>query len=130
MVFIDSNVWVAYLNKEDKFHQHALRVLSSIKKMESVFVTTGIVHEVVNYFFKLKGKEKAEEYLSFFLNAPNTEIIIVDELLWQKTINLFKKYSISLTDAQIIAAMQQKQDKIIYSFDRHFDQVKEIKRIH
>ena len=129
MVFVDSNIWISYLNKNDKFHVRSLRALASIRQSSVIYITSGIVYETVNYLFKLSGKKIAESCLDFFLTSPQIEIILPTEDTWTKTINLFRKYELSLTDAQIVACMQEKDDKEIYSFDRHFDEIKGIKRI-
>lgn len=128
MVFVDSSVWVAYLSKDDARYAHSLRVLGSMKS-EQLFVTSGIVFEVINFFFKMKGKALALGFLEFFQTSPVIEIIHPDELLWEQTVKIFSEHELSLTDAQIIAAMKKSGDKELVSFDRHFDQFKWVKRI-
>ncbi|MFH1391752.1 MAG: PIN domain-containing protein [Candidatus Diapherotrites archaeon] len=129
MAFVDSNIWIAYLNKEDKFHRKSLDVLSRLKRMERIFVSSGIVYEVVNFLFKLKGKKVADGTLDFFLSSPQIEIVVPSDETWEKTVSIFKENELSLTDAQIVACMYEKKEKEIYSFDRHFDTIKSIERI-
>ena len=129
MVFVDSNIWISYLNKNDRFHSSSLRALASIKQSAAIYITSGIVYETVNYLFKLSGKKVSESCLDFFLTSMQIEIILPTESDWIKTIEIFRKNELSLTDAQIVACMQKKGDTEIYSFDRHFDAIKDIKRL-
>lgn len=129
MPFVDSNIWVAYLNSEDRCHARSLKILGEIRKKNDIFVTSGIVHEVVNYLFKFKGKAIAESSLDFFITNLDIEIIFLGNESWSRTVELFKKHELSLTDAQIAACMEQMGDKRLYSFDRHFQQIEWIERI-
>lgn len=129
MVFVDSNIWISYLNKNDKFHARSLMALASIKQSSVIYITSGIVYETINYLFKLSGKKVSESCLDFFLASQQIEIILPADSTWIKTIEIFRKNELSLTDAQIVACMQEKGDKEIYSFDRHFDTIKDITRL-
>lgn len=129
MVFVDSNVWISYLNKEDKFHARALRALAKIRATTTIFVSSGIVYETINYLFKLRGKRIAEDCLNFFLTAPQIEIVLPSYETWVRAIETFRKNEMSLTDAQIVACMEEKQEHELYSFDRHFDSVQGIERL-
>ena len=129
MVFVDSNVWIAYFNKNDKFHPNAIKSFSKIKTFETVYISSGIVFEVVNYLFKVCGKTESERVLDFFLTNPAIDIVFISRISWNETVNLFKANELSLTDAQIVACMLENNDTNIYSFDRHFDNIKGIKRI-
>lgn len=97
--------------------------------MERIFISAGVVYEVVNFLFKLKGKKVAEGSLDFFLSSPQIEIIVPSHETWIKTVDIFKENELSLTDAQIVACMKERGEEEIYSFDRHFDAIKSIKRI-
>jgi predicted nucleic acid-binding protein len=129
VAFVDSNIWISYLNKEDKFHRKAVGVLSRLRKMEKLFVSSGVVYEVVNFLFKLKGKKVAEGTLDFFLSSPQIKIIVPSSETWVKTVAIFKENELSLTDAQIVACMMEQEERKIYSFDRHFDNIKSVERI-
>jgi predicted nucleic acid-binding protein len=130
MVFVDSNVWIAYFNKNDKFHPNAIKSFSKIKTFETVYISSGIVFEVVNYLFKIYGKIESRRVLDFFLTNSAIEIVFISRIAWDKTVNLFKENELSLTDAQIVACMFENKDTEIYSFDKHFDKINGIKRIY
>ena len=128
MVFVDSCVWISYLNSEDELHLKALRVLGSLES-EQIFVTNGVVFETVNYLFKKGGKKPASSALAVFESTKTIEIIHTDEKLWEQTVKVFSENELSLTDAQIVSAMKKLGDSELVSFDKHFDQVKWLKRI-
>ena len=131
MVFIDSNVWIGWLNENDRHYAKSCEIFDRFKgDLEiKILVTSGIVYETVNHLFKIGGKNKAEKALELFLITPNVRILFLSDEFWEKVIQKFRLYNVGLTDAQIIAAMEEMNDAKIYSFDGHFDQVKWIKRI-
>lgn len=130
MVFVDSNVWIGFLNSDDRHSKRANELFDKINQLPIIYVTSGIVHEVVNHLFKIKGKDAALFALKLFLSTPNIELFLLTEELWQAEINLFAHYTMNLTDAQIVAAMKENGETEIISFDAHFDQVEGIQRIY
>ena len=129
MAFVDSSFWIAYLRASDRHHAEALRLVEEIQLLEKIYVTSGIVHEVVNHLFKADGKRKALETLRLFLVTPNIEIIFLNEPVWEAEIAYFTQFDFSLTDAQIVAAMETKADPDLYSFDKGFGQIEWLTRI-
>ena len=127
-MFVDSNVWIAHVNKRDKWRAHAEKIMEEIKFKE-VRVTKGIVLETVNFLFRKNGKSAAEKMLDAFTLGAEIEIVETTEAVWQKALEYFRKYELSLVDAEIVAHMEAWGDKKLYSFDRGFDQVKWIERI-
>ena len=128
MVFVDSCVWISYLNVRDDNHFRALRILGSLEN-EQIFLTGGIVFETVNYVFKKLGKDPAISALEFFESSPAVSVIHTgfDDLVQAGII--FKQHELSLTDAQIVAVMKKTGNSALVSFDKHFDQIKWVKRI-
>src|SRR3989338_1817244 len=132
MVFVDSNVWIGYFNSNDKHHPKSFNIINAIKENQEIkviYVTSGIVHEVVNHLFKIRGEDFARRTLSIILSLPKLQILFLTDILWEKTIENFNIYKMGLTDAQIVSAMSVTEDNSIYSFDGHFDQVKWIRRV-
>lgn len=131
MVFVDSNFWIGFLNIDDKHSKRASELSSKLENAEEkIYVTSGIIHEVVSHLFKTKGKTTATRVLTLFLSTPNIEILFLTDFLWRREIDIFVDREMDLTDAQIVAAMEEKHDLFIFSFDSHFDQIREIKRIY
>ncbi len=129
MPFVDSNIWIASENENDKNNERAVELVLKIKDLDKAFVTSGIVHEVVNYLFKIKNKYAAMRMLDFFLEAENIEIKLLNPDTWNRTIKRFRELNLSLTDAQIIACMEEEQDNELYTFDPGFKQYKWLKII-
>ena len=131
MVFVDSNVWIGWLNQNDRHHQKASVIFDQFKNevfIEKIYVTSGIVHDVVNHLFKIKGKETAEKALDLFLTTPSISILFLTDDIWKITIENFYQHTFGLTDAQIVAAMEMTGENTLVSFDQHFDQIPWIKR--
>ncbi|MBI5228430.1 type II toxin-antitoxin system VapC family toxin [Candidatus Micrarchaeota archaeon] len=131
MVLVDSNVWIGYFNSNDRHHEKALQIISSFRTNgdREIYITSGIIHEVINHLFKIKGSQFARKTLETVLSLPNLRILFLSDSLWQRTIENFNLYEMGLTDAQIVSVMEEKKETILYSFDGHFDQVKWIKRV-
>lgn len=130
MAFVDSSFWIGYIRARDQHHFRSLELIPEIRSLDKIYVTSGIVHEVVNHLFKSESKQKASEFLNFFSTSVNVEIIFLNDKLWENTIAYFTQYNFSLTDAQIVSAMEEKGEHQLYSFDRGFDQVHWLERIH
>lgn len=61
------------------------------------------------------------------LNTANLHLD--DQELILSALYLFEKSSMDFIDAYNAAVMEQKGVKVIYSYDKHYDQVPEIKRL-
>ncbi|MEK6954425.1 MAG: type II toxin-antitoxin system VapC family toxin [Candidatus Micrarchaeota archaeon] len=121
MPYADSNIFIAYFNVNDYFHQRSLKLMEELRGKEFK-ITLAVVFEVVNYMLKRRGKAAASDALLFFRNAPNVELIFEGKASWEETLKLFNKYELSLTDAEIAASMGKRGENELYTFDTDFEQ--------
>jgi len=130
-MFIDSVIWIAYKNRNDSWHQKARDLLPSmLATSERAYVTDYIVLETVNHLLRRTAFGTAKETLDMFLRSPRITTIYNEENTFRQTYDLFAKYpGLSITDANIVFHMLRLRERILFSFDRGFDSVKEISRI-
>ena len=125
----DSGVFIGAKLDGDQYSKPASEILENFMhgNISRVFITPYIVAECVNFLLKKSGFEKANEALAYLTGADNIEIIDID-LKNIKTI--FQKYKIlSMGDCSLVALAEKLKIKEIFSFDKHFDSVKEITRV-
>ena len=128
---IDSCIWIAYKSKRDKDHGKAVQIIEQFlnDKLTRVCITDYVIVEVTNFLLRKVNPEMALNTLDLFRKHERIEIVIVDEVLLERSYKLAKKLRISLTDASLIAMMENLEINIIHSFDSGFDRVKWIGRV-
>jgi predicted nucleic acid-binding protein len=73
--------------------------------------------------------ETVEETLEMFTRSPRITTLYNDEDTFQATYDVFLEYpGLSLTDANIVHHMSRFRETTLFSFDRGFDAVKDIRR--
>ena len=131
-MFVDSVVWIGAKLKRDQWHDESIPIINKFlnKEINIVYVTDYIVLESVNFLLRKAGFEVASETLNLFRIHERIKIINVDGGLFERSCEIFTKYSgLSITDASIIAAMEKVGTKKLYSFDGGFDKIKWVERM-
>jgi len=131
-MFIDSVVWIAAKLKRDQWHEKAKKIIQKFlsREIKIVYVNDYIILETVNFLLRKAGFDVALETLNIFRTHKRIRIININSKIFEEACKIFMKYiDLSLTDASIIATMQQLGIKQLYSFDSGFDKVKWIKRL-
>ena len=131
-MFIDSVVWIGAKLKRDQWHDKSITIIKKFlnKDIDIVYVTDYIVLESVNFLLRKAGFEVASETLKLFRIHERIKIINADGGLFERSCEIFAKYSgLSITDAPIIAAMEKVGTKKLYSFDGGFDKIKWVERM-
>ena len=96
---------------------------------ERVYVTDYIVSETVNHILRKASFEAAKETFEMFLRSSRITTVHNDENTFRATYDLFAKYpGLSVTDANIVLQMLRLKERILFSFDKGFDIVKDISR--
>ena len=129
MIFLDSSFLTAYFNKNDQCHEKSLKVANLIKSREKVISNLIISETVTNIGSLLKGKagnivynHLIKNYTIFYDNKNRTN----------NAMKIFLKYDgvFSLADSLSLQIMKENNIIEIASFDRDFDKVKGIIRVH
>lgn len=131
-LFIDSVVWIGAKLKNDQWHQRSVKIINKFvnREIKTAYVTDHIVLETVNFILKKGGFSAALETLRIFENHERIELINVDEITFARASSIFEKFpGLSITDASIVAAMEELEVEQIYSFDKGFDTIDWIVRL-
>lgn len=131
MRLLDTNILLRYfLNDEPEKAQRVLLMLEKIdRNEEKTEINSLVLFECIFTLHKSyhkSPKEIAELLEPIFelrgLHIENREIFL-------QALDVFVSHNISFADAFNVAYMQVNDIKEIYSFDRDFDKIKEIKRL-
>ena len=130
MRFVDSNVFIYVLVKSPKDdYMTAKRILQRIEEGEETITNTAVIQEIIDW---LEYNNKRRE-IETFLAAINSYITMKKaKISWNEimeAIGDMKKYDLDLVDALTLQTMKKNDVKEIYTNDKDFDRVKEVKRI-
>lgn len=131
MIFIDSNVILRFvLNDEPKLSPKAAKIFQKIEKENiTVFLSQIILAEIVYVLlkvYKLKRLDIKEKLLGII--APDT-ISIEDKTILPFAFDVFVSKNVDFEDAFLVALMEKRKIKEIYSFDEDFDKFPQIERL-
>lgn len=137
MRFVDSNIFLhAFLKprrkltqKELNIKEEAQTIVKEIEAGEEVALSTTHISEVVNIIETSLGLEKSLGFLAWIVTKDNIEVYSVGLGHYETSLPLAKENEISANDALAYLFMKNHGLKEIYSFDKHFDQLKDIVRL-
>lgn len=125
-LFIDTNVFVSILNKENNYHE-SKEILKSIHKGKNTGATSVIcIAEILSGFYSKKQNDKAERFLLNIASINNFQILDVNIQIAKETAIIRGKYRIKLPDA-IIAATCKMLGFTLVTKDDEFKKIKEIR---
>ncbi len=102
LTILDSNVWIAFFDKEDSTHERAVRIFKKLKVSE-LAITEYIVLEVATILKKYAGLDVANLFL--FKLAQEGITIIEDKYLLKETIKIFAnsaRDNLSFVDCSLV----------------------------
>ena len=137
MRFIDANVFLyaiikprASLSPTDKNIKRLARdIISRIDSNEKALTTVVHISEVLNILESHTTYDYAIDAAERILSNENLVIETVNKYDYNISIQIAKKYKISMNDALAVFFMQSHKLDEIYSFDKHFDNIEGIKRV-
>lgn len=125
---IDSNLIIRYLAEDDTLKADAVEKLLKKAEKDELEIPDVIIAEIVWVlfsFYKL-AKEEIIEKLEGLLTLENIKL---NRPVLKRTIDFYRKYNISYTDAYLIAYALENNLNTIYSYDKGLDKVKEVRRL-
>ncbi len=102
LTILDSNVWIAFFDKEDSTHKRAVQVFKKLKVSE-LAITEYIILEVATILKKYAGLDIANAFLLKL--AQENIIIIEDENLLKETVKIFAnsaRNNLSFVDCSLV----------------------------
>ena len=134
--FIDSNVFLyAYLKprrkiteKEKKIKSLAREIIERIEDGQELVVTT-VVHisEILNIIEDRLGLKTSQDFLETIIALDNFEVCSVDIGDYHVALEVSLRHKIGINDALAYIKMRETNTREIYTFDKHFRNLKDIK---
>ncbi len=137
MRFVDSNTFLhAFLTprrkltkEEQKVKDEAKAVVERIDEDEEVTMTTAHLSEVVNIIETGLGLQKSLGFLAWIITKENIKVYPTAIEHYETAMPFAKDKRISANDALAYLSMKAHGLREIYSFDKHFDQLKDVIRL-
>lgn len=137
MRFVDSNVFLhAFLTprrtlrkEEQKVKDEAKAIVERTEGEEEVAMTTAHLSEVINIIETGSSLQKSLGFLAWIITKKNIKVYPVSIEHYETAMPLAKEHRISANDALAYLSMKTHRMEEIYSFDKHFDQLKDIVKL-
>jgi predicted nucleic acid-binding protein len=134
---VDSNIFLhSFLKprrklreKELEIKKEAQAIVKRIEGGEEVAMTTSHLSEVVNVIETSLGLEKSLGFLAWVVTMNNIEVYSVGLGHYETSLSLARENRMSANDALAYLFMKSYGLKEIYSFDKHFDGLKDIVKL-
>ena len=124
-VFCDSNIWIAWFNKNDHSHQKAKEIINNLPEDVSILTSNLIIYEVLTVLSMRAGKNKSlkfGQWLFPLISKGFISVEYIDEAIEDKTWSIFqtlKNKDISFADCATVAIAKD-FNAVILTFDNHF----------
>jgi len=135
--FVDSNVFLhAFLTprrrltrEEQRVKAEAKAIVKEVEEGDEVAMTTAHLSEVVNVIETGLGLQKSLGFLMWVLSSENIKVFPVAMEHYEAALPVGREKGVSANDALAFVFMEEHGLKEIYSFDRHFDLLKDVVRL-
>ncbi|MBA7509904.1 hypothetical protein ES705_01877 [subsurface metagenome] len=131
MIFLDTNIFLRFFLKENEsMFQRLEKLFYEIISGNIIGVSNSmIIAEVVWVLSRSYkwNKEKICDNIEFILSTPN--IRFKDKVILVNASSIYKEKNIGFIDAYNYSYMKANGVTEIYSFDRDFDKLKDVKRL-
>jgi len=126
-VLLDTSYFIAYLNKNDKYHSEALSLSKKIAEFESV-ITDYILDELLNFLIYRINKNYAINIAKTILNKIDNEeltLYMIGIETLNGALNYLARYDkkLSFTDCTTLSSMDKLRTQFIVSFNSDFDDI-------
>lgn len=132
MKFVDSNVFIYHMAEDPRYGSIATRIIERIEEGEETATSTLVISQVCSYLRWKKRHDVIPIFLGFLRSLPNlikADTTFIDFVQAQEICvkhNLDWKF---WDDLVVTAQMKNLKIYEIYSNDKDFDAIPEVKRI-
>lgn len=120
MIILDSNIWIAYLNKADSTHQRALKIFQKTN-VKGILITEYLLLEIATVLKQIRGYKFAQEFIQL-LTDENISFV-ESKNFYAKTLLLFqslKENKLSFVDVSLLHLSQKYE---VQTFDKNLRKV-------
>lgn len=122
-IFVDTGFVLAKINRNDQYHQEALKLLDKFE--DTPWVTTeAVLLEIGNAMAK-DYKLQAVEFIEDCLTLDRVEVVKITPYLFNQALKVYKDYQDKewgLIDCVSFVVMAEKGITQVLAFDKHFAQ--------
>lgn len=133
MQFIDTNVFLRFLTRDDFAKAERVKALLEQAERGEVELTTSesVISELVFVLSSPKlynvGRERLRQLLLPIVSLRGLKL--ANRAVFVRALDLYAGTSMDFIDALAVAHMEARQVTEVYSYDRHFDGVNGIRRL-
>jgi len=135
--FIDSNVFLhaflvprRALTEDEQFvKDEAKKIVKRVEEGEEVVTSAVHLSEVVNIVESGLGLQKSLWFLAWIVMCGNIKVCPVSLRDFEAAFPLARDNDVSVNDALAYSFMISEGVREIYSFDKHFDNFEDVKRL-
>src|SRR5574341_278336 len=125
-VFADTEAFLAYRNKKDKYHEIALKLFMDVLKGKygQIYTSDYIYDEALTLALVRTNNIDVAMDIADVILSPRIKMVFVDAEILGRSTKTFKKYSgrnLSFTDAVSIEIMDEFGIEKYFGFDAHFN---------
>lgn len=131
MVFIDTNIFMCAAGRASRVKQPSLKYLSKILSAGSAalaFTSTEVLQEILHRYRALGRGQDGERLISYIVFLGITILSVTKEDIFYAQ-QILKDDSVPTRDGIHAAVALRNKIKIIVSFDRDFDKIKDLRRV-
>lgn len=129
MFFIDANIFLE-VELDDKRSEECKSLFLDIYKNNVRCITSDFI--VYACLLQIEGKASVggmHNFIKFLDNMSGIEVHSPAYQVLYDAVGMMEKYGLDFDDSLVVSTMLAAGVKQLVSFDRHFDKVKEIKRM-
>jgi uncharacterized protein len=134
LIVLDSSFLIAFHNRDDVHHESAAAAIDELLhgKWGEALLPEYVLLEVTTVLAARRNLTTAAQVGELLLEARELELVPCHEFLME-TFDVFRRQKgrnvLSFTDSAIVAIARRKDAKFIATFDRGFDQIKELVKV-
>lgn len=130
LILIESDLFLAYIKKEDRLKPPAGKILGGIQsgRLKGFYASTATIQEVVFWFFNRKLYHELVEAVNAITHIDNLRWVDITPEICLNASLLMDEYGVNPFDAYH-AATAILEDKAIVSTEHVYDRIKGVKRI-
>ena len=127
-IFVDANIFLEIFLKDVKseYCKNLFRISQNVQLLTSDFIVYSCFINIQN---NLKNNSEIGKAILFFNNIPNLKILRPSFDEFYSAVGIMETEKLDFDDSLVVACMRNYGIKELASLDKHFDKVKEIKRM-
>jgi predicted nucleic acid-binding protein len=119
-VFLDSGIFVAFLDRSDRFHQEAKALFAGARRRWSTSLL--VISETYSWFLHRLGEEPARHFTMFLTQLPDLEFFeatCAHHRLTLRVLDRLRGTKLTYVDASSLAFIDTYRIPAVWSTDRH-----------